>query len=120
MEGSIKVSYNLKENHSVMKEVDDLDNAIVSRDATVVRFFNKSNTGHVFSPVVFLNKEAYDKWNDEFEREFKKKSATVSVIRDRFLKGLDILDEYFKNSDLTIEQKSEIAKHCLLVNFQQD
>ena len=110
MEGSIKVSYNLKENHSVMKEVDDLDNAIVSRDATVVRFFNKSNTGHVFSPVVFLNKEAYDKWNDEFEREFKKKSATVSVIRDRFLKGLDILDEYFKNSDLTIEQKSEIAK----------
>ena len=118
----VKVRYEVVENIPTLKKSDVIDGLLTNRDASVIRFYIEIDKeaqslqqtddviSNVISPTIFLNKEAYKAWDNRFEEERKKVSLSLAVIRERFLKGFDILDARFKHQQLTVEEKSEIGK----------
>lgn len=119
MQDNVKVSYNITSGVPTLRKSSLMDDVLISRDGSVVRFYREVVDGHIFSPVIFLSEESYETWNNKYEKESSKKSAMLSTIRDRFLKGLDVLDEYFAHQELSIEDKSDVAKirnHVVNVN----
>lgn len=119
MKNNIKVVYSTNNGSPTLKRSAEIDNALISRDASIIRFFKDSSNGHIFSPIIFLSEKSYNAWNDRYVEELDKKSSSLAVVRSRFLNGLDVLDEYFAHQVLSIEDKSEVAKirnHVVNIN----